>query len=359
MGLHPADRVRQYREQGYWNDDMIDALLRERVRQHGDIPAIVDPLNRDALMDGPVRSLTWPQVDEQVSRLAQVLLEAGIGPGDVVGVQLPNTVEIAVAFLAIVRLGAIVAPFPVQYRAWELTHLSDVAQVRLFITAGRIGQRRAAEEIAGLRSADPVAADGGRVRDRPAGPRARARRGHRGGRGPERAGRPPGRFLPRPERLRHDLLDLGNGEHAQGRPADPLRLDGDVHGHGGRPGPDRRRRAAQPVPDGEHGRHQRHVPAVAEGGRAAGTAPPVRPGHVPAADRAVPRDVHRSAARAAYRAAAQRGAAGAGRHLLAAPARLRLDAAGAEPAAGLARHVRHRDHQLLRLQRGHRAARHA
>ena len=31
MGLHPAERVRQYREAGYWNDDMIDALLRERV----------------------------------------------------------------------------------------------------------------------------------------------------------------------------------------------------------------------------------------------------------------------------------------------------------------------------------------
>ena len=155
MGLHPAERVLAYREAGYWNDDMIDALLRERVRQHGDIPAIIDPLNRDALMDGPVRSLTWSQLDEQVSRLAQVLLEAGIGPGNVVGVQLPNTVEIAVAFLAIVRIGATVAPFPVQYRAWELTHLSNVAQARLFITASRIGQRRAAEELAGLRPQIP------------------------------------------------------------------------------------------------------------------------------------------------------------------------------------------------------------
>ena len=100
MGLHPAERVLQYREAGYWNDDMIDALLRERVRQHGDIPAIVDPLNRDALMDGPFRSLTWPQLDDQVSRLAQVLLEAGIGPCDVVGVQLPNTVEFMLTVLA-------------------------------------------------------------------------------------------------------------------------------------------------------------------------------------------------------------------------------------------------------------------
>ena len=155
MGLHPAERVREYRQLGYWNDDMVDALLRERVREHGDITAIVDPLNRDTLMDGPPRSLTWPELDEQVSRLAQVLLAAGVGPGDVVGVQLPNTVEIALAFLATVRIGAIVAPFPVQYRSWELTHLSNVAQVKLFITAARIGKRPAAAELAGLRTQIP------------------------------------------------------------------------------------------------------------------------------------------------------------------------------------------------------------
>ena len=155
MGLHPADRVREYREKGYWTDDMIDALLRERVRQFGDILAITDPLNREALLDGPFRTLTWPQLDDQVSRLAQVLLEEGIGTGDVVGVQLPNTVEIVIAFLAAVRIGAIVAPFPVQYRAWELTHLSNVAQVRAFLTASRIGQRPAAAELAGLRSQIP------------------------------------------------------------------------------------------------------------------------------------------------------------------------------------------------------------
>ena len=141
MGLHPAERVREYRDKGYWNDDMIDSLLRERVREHGAITAIVDPLNRAALVDGPVRSLTWPELDEQVSRLAQVLLDLGVRPGDVVGVQLPNTVEIAIAFLAIVRIGAIVAPFPVQYRAYELTQLSGVAGVRVFITASRIGTR--------------------------------------------------------------------------------------------------------------------------------------------------------------------------------------------------------------------------
>jgi len=155
VGLHPEERVREYRDKGYWTDDMIDALLRERVRQFGDITAITDPLNRQTLLDGPFRTLTWPELDEQVSRLAQVLLAEGVGTGDVVGIQLPNTVEIVVAFLAIVRIGAIVAPFPVQYRAWELTHLSNVAQVRAFLTASRIGQRPAAAELAGLRPQIP------------------------------------------------------------------------------------------------------------------------------------------------------------------------------------------------------------
>ena len=73
MGLHPAERVREYRAKGYWTDDMIDALLCERVRQFGDIPAIVDPLNGGTLLDGPLRSLTWPQLDEQVSRLPEIV----------------------------------------------------------------------------------------------------------------------------------------------------------------------------------------------------------------------------------------------------------------------------------------------
>ena len=155
MGLHPADRVREYREKGYWTDDTIDALFLARVAQFGDIPAVVDPLNREALTDGPARTLSWTEVDDEVSRLAQVLLDEGVTAGDAVGVQLPNTVEIVVAFLAVVRIGAIVVPFPVQYRAYELTRLSNVAVVKAFITAGRIGRRAAAAEMAQLRAQIP------------------------------------------------------------------------------------------------------------------------------------------------------------------------------------------------------------
>ena len=353
MGLHPAERVREYRAKGYWNDDMIDALLRERVEVHGDIPAITDPLNRDSLLDGPFRALTWPQLDEEVSRLAQVLLDEGIGTGDVVGVQLPNTVEIAVAFLAIVRIGAIVAPFPVQYRAWELTHLGNVAQVRAFLTASRIGSRPAAAELAGLRPQLPSLRLGGGVRGRAGRPD--------GGRGrPVRAGRPPGRAS-RPTRTTASRSAGRRGRRARPRACSGRTTTGWPCAPARWRGPDLTDADVllNPFPMvNMAGINGMFLPWLKVGGLLVQHHPFDLATFLRQISRA-PGHVHVRAARAAHRAAAQRGAAGADRHLLAAHPRLRLDAAGAQPAAGLARHVRHRDHQLLRLQRGHRAARHA
>jgi acyl-CoA synthetase (AMP-forming)/AMP-acid ligase II len=156
MGLHPQARIDGYRAKGYWNDDLIDALFAERVRSDPDTLAIIDPLNRSDLVDGPFRQLTWTELDDLVNRIAQVLLDEGVGPGVTVGVQLPNTVEIAATFLAIVRLGAIVVPFPVQYRSHELTELSKVAALKVFVTTTRIGRREAAVEMASLQPNIPT-----------------------------------------------------------------------------------------------------------------------------------------------------------------------------------------------------------
>jgi acyl-CoA synthetase len=134
MRLHDEETVARYRAMGAWTEETIDGLFSARVAAEPDRPAIVDPLNRAALMEGPMRTLTWAELDEAVWRTAAV------------GVQLPNTVEIAVTFLAVVRLGAIVCPFPVQYRSHELVSLSEMAGVEVLVTAGRIGTRGAAAE---------------------------------------------------------------------------------------------------------------------------------------------------------------------------------------------------------------------
>lgn len=130
---HSAERIARYTAEGWWTGDTIDQLLMTHVAARPDEAAIVDPLNK---ADGPIRRLTWGQLSAEVSRVAGVLHARGIGPGDVVAVQLPNGVDLAVSFLAIIRLGATVTPFPVQYREYELAQLLPLSGARLLVTGG-------------------------------------------------------------------------------------------------------------------------------------------------------------------------------------------------------------------------------
>src|SRR5687767_4513548 len=56
--------------------------------------------------EGEERDVTYAELLDQVKRLANVLRERGIKPGDVVGIYLPMIPEVAVAMLACARIGA-------------------------------------------------------------------------------------------------------------------------------------------------------------------------------------------------------------------------------------------------------------
>ncbi|GII75274.1 AMP-dependent acyl-CoA synthetase [Sphaerisporangium rufum] len=157
MGLHPAERVERYTSAGWWRDDTVDRLLRDRVAERPADVAVADPPNRPGLLDGAARRLTWAELDAEVDRLAAVLLAAGAGQGDVVAVQLPNGVELVAAFLAVARIGAVVTPLPVQYREHELAQVVTAAGVRVLVTGERLGDRQNAEIVRRLEVPDPPA----------------------------------------------------------------------------------------------------------------------------------------------------------------------------------------------------------
>ena len=56
--------------------------------------------------EGEERDVTYAELLDQVKRLANVLKERGVDPGDVVGIYLPMIPEVAVAMLACARIGA-------------------------------------------------------------------------------------------------------------------------------------------------------------------------------------------------------------------------------------------------------------
>lgn len=145
--LHPAERVAEYTAAGWWGQDTLDGLFRDRVREAPGRLAVVDPANKVELVGRAPRRLTWAELDTEVDRLAAVLLRNGLGQGDVVGVQLPNTVEQVAVYLAAWRIGLIISPLPMQYREHEISQLAALAGFTAYLTVGRFGERRMAEEV--------------------------------------------------------------------------------------------------------------------------------------------------------------------------------------------------------------------
>ena len=60
--------------------------------------------------EGTVKSLTYSQLDKEVCRCANALRSLGLGRGDVIALYMPMIPELAIAFLAIIKIGGIILP---------------------------------------------------------------------------------------------------------------------------------------------------------------------------------------------------------------------------------------------------------
>lgn len=154
-GLHPKERVDDYVRRGWWTDRTLDRVFREQVSARGDATAIVDPANRADLVGSQPRRLTWNELESEVVHLAARLLDHGIGRGDVVGVQLPNSVELVEVYLAAWSIGAIVSPLAMQYREHEIVTMSNKGGFAILLTVEKFGGRPTAAEVVAVRHAIP------------------------------------------------------------------------------------------------------------------------------------------------------------------------------------------------------------
>ncbi|MFQ3318876.1 MAG: long-chain acyl-CoA synthetase [Natronomonas sp.] len=81
------------------------------------------------------QKITYEEFWIQTGQFAQALADAGVEPGDRVGVYLPNLPQYVIAFHGILRAGGIVVPMNPQYKSREIKHLlgdsSAVAVVTL------------------------------------------------------------------------------------------------------------------------------------------------------------------------------------------------------------------------------------
>jgi acetyl-CoA synthetase len=87
--------------------------------------------------EGYVQTLTYAQLFDEVCRCANALRELGIGKGDAIGLYMPMIPELAIAFLAIVKVGGIILPLFSGYGPAAIaTRLADANAKAVFAADG-------------------------------------------------------------------------------------------------------------------------------------------------------------------------------------------------------------------------------
>jgi acyl-CoA synthetase (AMP-forming)/AMP-acid ligase II len=117
--------------------ETIPAVLAHRRRHDPGLRAIVDDDS----------AITYAELDDASHALARRLVGAGVGPGDRVGVIMPNGIDWAVLALAVMRIGAVLVPFSTLLRPPELEVQLRTAHVSHLVVVPRFRNRSYLDDL--------------------------------------------------------------------------------------------------------------------------------------------------------------------------------------------------------------------
>lgn len=118
------EHIADFTDQGLWKNRLLIDYFDETAEAHPDRLCNVEPAGRH----------TYSELAEDIDVAAHALVDAGVQPTDVIGIQLPNWYEWLIIHLAAMRVGAITNPLIPIYRDKEIGHMAKTARVSvLFI----------------------------------------------------------------------------------------------------------------------------------------------------------------------------------------------------------------------------------
>ncbi len=118
----------------------LDDLFRRAAAERPDALALIDPPNCERLTGCSPRALTYAQADRVISAIAGRLRRIGLRSDAFVGLQLANTIESVLTFLAVLRAGMIAMPLPLLWRRADLASALSRAGASALIVSGRVGK---------------------------------------------------------------------------------------------------------------------------------------------------------------------------------------------------------------------------
>ena len=117
----------------------LDDMFRRHAARRPHAIALVDPPNRSNFTSGAPRRLSYAEADRLVDGIASRLHKLGLPPDTVIGIFLPNTVEIVLTILGVLRAGMIAAPMPLLWRRADTREALGRIGAKVIVTASRIG----------------------------------------------------------------------------------------------------------------------------------------------------------------------------------------------------------------------------
>lgn len=139
-------RVADFVARGWWRDDTLTKWLARHVAERPEAAALVHA--------GSV--VPWRELGARVAGFAAGLQRAGVARGEVVAVQLPNLPEFVVAYLAILRLGAVMTTIHMPYRGAEFETLLRHSRATAIVCLGQAKDWSPAAAALALRSSVPT-----------------------------------------------------------------------------------------------------------------------------------------------------------------------------------------------------------
>lgn len=134
MKTSPDKRIEEYTQKGWWENKTLQGIFSDVAQETIDRVALIDPANRESFVEGQPIRLSYADMPDSVNKIGSWLYEAGLRQGDIILVQMPNTVEIVLMYIAAAKLGLIVSPVAMQYGQFELEHIGEVIAPKCYIT---------------------------------------------------------------------------------------------------------------------------------------------------------------------------------------------------------------------------------
>lgn len=149
-------KAKKFKELGWWGDETLTTIFEAALQHAPDKLALIDPLNKAALVGGEPQRLTYSDLDTGSDKICQVLHSLGVVQGDRIVVQMPNTVELVLVYLAAAKMGVIISPVAIQYRESELSHIAEVVEPKAYLAFTSFHGEDYASELKGVFGEDCI-----------------------------------------------------------------------------------------------------------------------------------------------------------------------------------------------------------